>query len=496
MDCGWASAAPRYPAGKIKIVNLPSVEIGSVISVKTVVTVTNAPAPFYTCMYFDSYQPVDRLVRRVNDFKHDSKKVKRLPDEPAQPAGVLWRDHEIITRGNWEKAAEKLKKAVEVEGLESSVLSLKSSLKEIRDWMAKYVKVVGPSLYELPLGEQLTDPEVVLKERYATRLDYVRTLCALLRGAGYEADVVFAANNAKSPWAVKQLDQDAKPNIRAYSLALCRVRVREGGFLWWGGELKEEYFLGTENEYTPIGATGYDWSDYFDPASGAFGMVSNVEDKYETKDEENAEFIVRENGAVDIAVKNLMFGAQVGTFRKKFAEILPEMRSRFYQSLLGDIAQAASATSELKTDTEGYPAETSFSCFVPDYATVGKDTISITLPPFNEVLPNLTGTVRETPIAVSATDPKVETVVVRFPKGYTEIEHLPESLEQLAQDMFFPLRGQVSSMLGDGVLTVKIERYSGLSGHMMYNAREFDGLKARRRQSSSRANRTITVRKR
>ena len=515
MDCGWASAAPRYPAGKIKIVNLPSVEIGSVISVKTVVTVTNAPAPFYACMYFDSFQPVDRLVRRVDDFKHDSQKVKRLPDEPSQPDGRLWRDHKIITRGNWAKAADWLRKASE--DLTSDFgrtldlfgggfqlckgdcvyppASKEQRIQFIRDWMAKYVKVVGPSLYELPLGEQLTDPEVVLKERYATRLDYIRTLCALLRGAGYEADVVFAANNAKSPWAVKQLDQDAKPNIRAYSLALCRVRVREGGFLWWGGELKEEYFLGTENEYTPIGATGYDGSDYFDPANGAFGIVRNAEGQYDAKDEELCMIDIRENGAVDMTVRSAMYGAQVGTFRKKFAEILPEMRSRFYQSLLGDIAQAASATSELKTDTEGYPAETSFSCFVPDYATVGKDTISITLPPFNEVLPNLTGTVRETPIAIAAKDRKSETVVVRFPKGYTEIEHLPESLEQLAQDMFFPLRGQVSSMLGDGVLTVKIERYSGLSGHMMYNAREFDGLKARRRQSSSRANRTITVRR-
>ena len=80
--------------------------------------------------------------------------------------------------------------------------------------------------------------DAVLKERYATRLDYIRTLCALLRGAGYDADVVFAANDAKSPMEIKRLNQVEKPNIRAYSLALCRVRVREGGFLWFGGETK------------------------------------------------------------------------------------------------------------------------------------------------------------------------------------------------------------------------------------------------------------------
>ena len=488
MDCGWASAAPRYPAGKIKIVNLPSVEIGSVISVKTVVTVTNAPAPFYACMYFDSYGPVDRLIRRVNDFSRDLAKVKRLPDEPSQPAGVLWRDYEIITRGDWERAAERLRESVEVEGLESSVLSPESSIGDIRNWMAKYVKLVGPSLYELPLEQQLTDPQTVLKERYATRLDYIRTLCALLRGAGYDADVVFAANDAKSPMEIKRLNQVEKPNIRAYSLALCRVRVREGGFLWFGGETKE-YFLGTENEYTPIGATGYDRSNYFDPESGEFGIVRNVETKYAERDEDCAEFIVRENGAVDISVTNRAYGAQVGGFRKRFAEILPEMRSRFYQSLLGGIAQAASATSELTTDTEGYPAETTFSCFVPDFATVSGDAITITLPAFDEILPNLTGTVRETPVMVGTSDPKVDTVVVRFPEGYTEIEHLPESFHAWMDNV-------VTSEVRDGVLTVTIKRQSGLLQPVMLDSLRADYLKACRRQSSSRANRTITVRKR
>ena len=488
MDCGWASAAPRYPAGKIKIVNLPSVEIGSVISVKTVVTVTNAPAPFYACMYFDSYQPVDRMVRRVNDFARDLTKVKRLPDEPSQPAGVLWRDYEIITRGDWERAAERLRESVEVEGLESSVLSPESSIGNIRNWMAKYVKLVGPSLYELPLEQQLTDPQTVLKERYATRLDYIRTLCAVLRGAGYDADVVFAANDAKSPMEIKRLNQVEKPNIRAYSLALCRVRVREGGFLWFGGETKE-YFLGTENEYTPIGATGYDRSNYFDPESGEFGIVRNVETKYAERDEDCAEFIVRENGAVDISVTNRAYGAQVGGFRKRFAEILPEMRSRFYQSLIGGIAQAASATSELVTDTEGYPAETTFSCFVPDFATVSGDAITITLPAFDEILPNLTGTVRETPVMVGASDPKVDTVVVRFPEGYTEIEHLPESFHAWMGNV-------VTSEVRDGVLTVTIKRQSGLWQPVVLDSLRADYLKACRRQSSSRANRTITVRKR
>ena len=492
MDCGWAASAPRYPAGKIKIVNLPSVEIGSVIRLKTVVTATNAPAPFYACMYFDSHQPVDRLVRRVDDFKCDSSKVKRLPDEPNQPDGRLWRDHKIITRGDWKVAAERLGKAVEVERIGEDFRLETKDMKGIRDWMAKYVKVVGPSLYELPLERQLTDPEVILKERYATRLDYIRALCALLRGAGYEADVVFAANNAKCQASLKAQDRELYPNIRAYNLPLCRVRVREGGFLWWGGEMKE-YFLGTENEYTPIGATGYDGSDYFDPANGEFGVVRNVDQDYRTQDSEVCVIDIRENGAVDISVTNRAYGAQVGAFRKRFAEILPEMRSRFYQSLLGDISQAASATSELVTDTEGYPAETTFSCFVPEYATVGKDAISITLPPFNEVLPNLTGTARETPVGVGATDFKEERVIVRFPEDYTEIEHMPQGFDFTGTG--FLQRAFVSPRVSGGTLTVTILRVTAVSSPFALSPEFAENAKELRRRSSSRANRTIIVRR-
>ena len=488
LDSGWASAAPRYPSGKIMVVNLPSVEIGSVVSVKTVVTVTNAPAPFYACCYFDAFDPVDRLVRRVGDFVYDGK-PRRLADEPAQPSGRLWRDHKVFTRGDWRRAGANLARACAVEPLTASPVPAPADLRAVRDWMAKYVKVAGPGLYELPLDLQLTAPEVVLKERYATRLDYVRTMCALLRGAGYTADVVFAAGNAKTAEALRKADRE-EANVQAFATALCRVRVREGGFLGFGGET-QEIFLGTENEYTPIGATGYDGSDYFDPATATFGVVRNVDACYDAKDEESCEIVIRENGAVDMSVCSRAYGSGVGAYRKKFAEILPEIRSRFYQSLLGGIAQAASATSELVTDVESYPAQTRFSCFIPDYATVDGETASIVLAAFEECLPNLTGTARETPIALGATDPSVERVTVRFPEGYTEIEHLPENFTfdgVLANTV-------VSKVEGD-VLTVTVERTTQVPAYRTFAPWYADLVKDWRRRSSSRANRTIVVRRR
>ena len=495
MDCGWAASAPRYPAGKIKVVNLPSVEIGSVISVKTVVTVTNAPAPFYSCLYFDSFQPIDRLVRRIDGFRHDSSKVKRLSDEPSQPNGTLWRDHMIFTRGNWKTAAERLRDAVEVEESDSSVLSLKS-LKEIRDWMAKYVKLAGPGLYELPLDLQLTDPAVVLKERYATRLDYIRTMCALLRGAGYEADVVFAANDANDPEIIRNRIKFEKPNVRAFSTALCRVRVREGGFLGFGGETKE-YFIGTENQYAPLGPTAYEGCDYFDPESGEFGIVTVPEAEFSDSSVEKSEYAIRESGAVDLTVENLTYGSGVGGFRKTYSEILPEIRSRRYQSILGNVAQAASATSDLETDTESYPARQKFSCYVPDFATVQGDAITIQIPPLVSSIPSLTGTARQTPFAVAATDAEEEVVTIRFPEGYTEIESLPKAVafaNPLNPSEIWQT-AEVAAKVEDGGLVVTLSGRVLKRGYSWYGASFYELIKDWNRIAVSRASRTICVRR-
>ena len=143
------------------------------------------------------------------------------------------------------------------------------------------------------------------------------------------------------------------------------------------------------------------------------------------------------------------------------------------------------------TDVESYPAQTRFSCFIPDYATVDGETASIVLAAFEECLPNLTGTARETPIALGATDPSVERVTVRFPEGYTEIEHLPENFTfdgVLANTV-------VSKVEGD-VLTVTVERTTQVPAYRTFAPWYADLVKDWRRRSSSRANRTIVVRRR
>ena len=494
MDCGWAASAPRYAASRILVVNLPSVEIGSVISYTIVHNITNAPTPYYGVFGFDFHEPVDRRFVRVNGWSREVVSPGRIPNEPGQPMASLWRDQVVISSNRFERVDLKVEPYCGSDDFPLPMDDL--TPKGVRDWMAKYVRIAGPWLYEFPVEMQLTDPATVLRERYATRLDYVRTMCAILKGAGWDADVVLAANDAEDPEDVKNAIKFVRPNVRAFAQALCRVRTREGGFLCFGGTVRET-FIGVENEYAPLGASSYEGCDYFDPQSGEFGVVTVTDPELSNSTAEKTEIDVRENGAVDMTVENVTYGVGVGTFRKRYIEILPEDRSRHYQSILGAISQAATATSDLEADTEGYPAKRRFSCFVPDYATVEGDTITLRIPPMLSTIPTFTGKVRLTPFAVGSEDLDSETVVVRFPEGYTEIEHMPEPFvfSDPRDSGKVWLESVASSHVVDGRLEVLLRRTVRKRGYTWFTPDYIELLRDRNRIAGSRANRTIVAKR-
>jgi hypothetical protein len=91
----------------------------------------------------------------------------------------------------------------------------------------------------------------------------------------------------------------------------------------------------------------------------------------------------------------------------------------------------------------------------------------------------------------------VDSVTVRFPKGYTEIEHLPEEFtfadpENPAQVWLF---NRIAAEVKDGRLEVRIEREIPRRSSDSCAAGFFALVRDWRRISDSRSNRTISVRK-
>ena len=437
---------------------------------------------------------------RVGDWKREVKHPRLLPDEKMLPPGVLWRDHYSMSRCSFAAAAEKYR-AIDPEPVDPKDYDIPTGIVEIRDWMARHVRIVGPGFGEIRLEDHVVAPEVVLKERYATRIGYIRTLCALLKGAGYDADIVFAGDTADSSLPVRMRDMYEFPNVARFSSALCRVSVKKGGFLWWGGETTT-YFLGAENEYTPLGATAFHNSAFLDPQTGGFSTVLALDGGLFDAADETLSFSIRENGAVDLDFSLEQYGAAAGSARKRYAEMLPEIRSRYFQQMLGKIAQSASATRELVTDTEGYPFTLSFSAFIPDMAVVSGDAISFEIPQLAARPFGITGTVRELPIGVDGEEtPETSHYRIVFPKGYTEVESLPTPFE-ICNPRASPFEGSdvwirtvVTSEVMDDVLSVDIVVTHHTHCETMLPAEYLALLKEWNRLAGSKANSTIVVRR-
>jgi len=434
---------------------------------------------------------------RVGDWTREVKHPRLLPDEKMLPPGVLWRDHESVSLCDFAAAAEKYR-ALDPEPVDPKDHDIPTGIVEIRNWMARHIRHVGPGFGEIRLEDHVVAPEVVLKERYATRIGYIRTLCALLKGAGYDADIVFTGDTADSSMDILMRDMYEFPNVARFSSAICRVTVKKGGFLWWGGETKT-YYLGTENEYTPLGATAFDGSAFLDPQTGDFGTVAAVDGDLADAEDETLEFSIRENGAVDLDFSLKQYGAAAGSARKRYAEMLPEIRSRHFQQMLGKVAQSASATRELVTDTEGYPFALSFSAFIPDMAVVSGDAISFEIPQLAARPFGIAGTVRELPIGVGGVDtPETSRYKVVFPKGYTEVESLPASLEirNPANPGELWIGTVVTSEVKDDVLSVDIVVTHNVRRETMLSAEYLALLKEWNRLAGSKANSTVVVRRR
>jgi hypothetical protein len=310
-----------------------------------------------------------------------------------------------------------------------------------------------------------------------------------MKGAGLNADIVFAANDFTDAERTRISDILEYPNVGKYSIPVCRVRVKSGSFLGMGGTVRE-YFIGTENEYTPVTASSVARSTCLDVDSEIPVDLKSCIAADEDAISSRYTIYVRENGAVDIDYEQETKGASVGAFRKLYSEMLPEDRSRHFQKMLGALAQAASATRDLVTDIKA--AKLSFSAFIPDYATKAGDTMTVTLPEIGFSLPSLTGSVRETPIFIpgNRTSHSVEVKVV-FPEGYTEIEHLPRSLGRYGYSI------DAGSVTKDskGRLVLTVAERTDSRRNVMYGADDFAALKDFSRVASGRANRTVIVRR-
>ena len=545
LDANWAASAPRYPASKKLMVNLPGVEVGSVIRATVVKTVTNAPVAYTGVFTFDSVDPVDRVevemhVPRGMRFKLKQKDLrdlgtngvhrwlvknpKRVPNEAMQPGATSWRPYASVSAADWREHGRALVDALaraRAAGSDAVRRAAREAVKgcrtpqerivAIRTFLAHRLRVAGPGLFELPFDIAFSAPDRALADGYASGADRMNLLFTMLDAAGFDPSFVLVTSNAYSAKPTEAARR-ALPRPETFGSLVVRVEA-EGRTFWVGGE----------NEYTPPEASSYAGCTFYDPVRDEFGTVTvpktvappaswwapwtwfasapppptnftwHAAAKYFCR------ITVRENGAVDFDVESRTFGAGVGDFRKRFTEILPEMRNRYYQQLVGKLAQNATATSELVADVKSYPAKRTFSAYAPEFAVVRDGRISVRIPDpdFESRIFALDSTARKSPILVSGKSESIDEYEIVFPKGYAKVEHLPTALTLRnpsdTKDVW--LTHTATSRMKDGCLVVTVKRRAYRAKATTLTADYAAFLQEWNRRATSLDARTVVVRK-
>ena len=507
LDAGWVASAPRYPASKKLVVNLPAVEIGSVIRVTETSVVTNSPIAYCNLFAFDSVEPIgvkevsvsgaplkimtsDDLgsVVESDRFCLAVTNPATLPREGSQPPALLWRRSALISAASLEDWRESLfsafaearsrgsaEAAAKARELTEGIAGAESRIKAVRDWLWKNVRVAGPGLFTLPLDLAFFPPDRSLSDGYASGPDWMNLYFTMLEAIGCDVEYVLSDGDAAGYPVIARARREV-PQPDDFNELFIKATVREGGWLFglFGGE-ERTFILDCENEYTPLGVRDVD---------GRNGRTENC-----------MYFDINDTGAARISVSNSTWGVAVAALRKRYSEMLPEMRARHHTELVGDISESAEAISGLETD--GYPFTVSYSVYAPNYAAKNGDSLTLVVPGLGGSFLPGGESERKSPFGVGGRlRPSVYIRDVVFPEGYTVVEHLPEPWEILLPGESAPRsRCTVESRVEDGRLHVTFREEHAPCTARMFTKDWLGFFRDWNRRTGSRLIRTVVVRK-
>ena len=425
MDAGWNASAKRYTGGKILVANLPNVDIGSTIEVEFEITSTNRPflAGFEPFQFPDALEtksveltaPANVKIQKLisgagGSVKENSKtengqqvfswtadKVKPQPAEGQLPPewtfnpGVTYFVGDVndyyreLQQTLLDRAGKNSQAAAKAKQLTGAATSRLESLKIIRDFIAKSIRLAGPGFTELPLSE-LSAADTTLADGYGHLADRAILLHAMLTAAGFKPEFVLASELPP----VAQISKVVKnfPLPQNFQFPLVRVVV-DG----------QAYYLNDTDQYSQLGTTAH-----ADRLALALATRAVEEIKPAKNCEEKSETIytlaLANDGQAQIGVTRRYFGSEFNGKNRYFSELPPEERRRYYQQVVSGVTQGARPAGDLVTKFDAYPGVEQFSVTVDHYAVVDGKFLYFDLPFTPSLLPVGADT-RELPLFIA-----------------------------------------------------------------------------------------------
>lgn len=442
MDAAWSASAPRYPAEKILVINLPSVEIGGTIEYETHRTVTGKPC-FALQRSFNGFDPIDHKTLTVIHPKDLPLQIRshnipatqttnqqtitlhweahnQMPhlQEENLPAWHTFNPYIRLSTTDWKTYAKQIhtpllaatqnqsNTAQLAQQLTRECTTAQQRIRTLRDWVAQNIRAAGPALSDLPLSA-ITPADTTLADRYGNRTDRMILLHTLLTAIDIPSQFLLAAYSSLIPDETEPLR--TLPGRTHFNRLILKTQLNH-----------TPLYLTGNSHYAPLGPTAFHRQPALHLPSGAIETIE-LNPEFHDISRTQYTFTLTPNGTLTYQQEASITGTAYEPFHRTYAEMTPENRRRHHQELLADIAQNAQPNGDLITDHSHYPAHFSLSATAKRYAIQDQNYLYLQLPSLFADLFNYRSPQRTLPLAQSNWIDKEVQLIIHLPPNHTPL---------------------------------------------------------------------------
>jgi hypothetical protein len=358
---------------------------------------------------------------RVETVDWQASNVKALPSEPELPPawtydpGVqyfigdpadYWKsvnDAMVTHSKNSSKAAELARQ------LTGSAKTKLDSVRAIRDFIAKNIRLAGPSFTSLPLRE-LSDSDTTLSDGYGHLADRAILYYAMLSAAGFQPEFVLASD--LPPIASITKIAHTVPLPDDFQMPLVKISVSG-----------ENYYLNDTDQYAQLGTTSADANLAVNLADQKIGTIQAAKD-CGNKTETDYAISLSDNGHARMKISTHYFGENYNGKHRYFAELPPEERQHYFQEAVSRVAQGARAVGDLTTKFDSYPGLEEFTVDLDDYGVANGKYFYFDMPFSPPFYAAGTGE-RSLPLFLSEKRERVVRAEIELPSGFVPTDIAP-----------------------------------------------------------------------
>jgi transglutaminase-like putative cysteine protease len=478
MDADWSASAKRYTGGKILVANLPGVDIGSTIEVEYEMVMKDMPfvGGFEPFQLPDGLQQKSFKLVAPAGLKIEKMVTGTAPLHAASPAGgkgsqtFLWSakniaalaaetdlppdwvykpgvayfvgDYKAYLKDLNDTMQDRSQSGAKAGDLARQIASQSKgkleTINAIRDFVAKSIRLAGPSFTELPLSE-LSKADTTLADGYGHAADRAILLHSMLAAAGFQPEFVLASDLPPMSGVRKIATSFPLPDNFETPL----VKVTLDG---------ETYYLNDTDQYARLGSTPHDDRLGINLSSQAGEVIASAKD-CQDRIETDYTLSFADDGGLRMGVSKRYFGNEYNEKNKYFSELRPEERKRYYQEVVSDIDQGARPVGDLNEQFSAYPGTEQFTVALANYAVVDGKYLYFNLP-FTPSLVKLPGgDQRSLPMMLSRDETTSVRTEIELPLGFRDVLISPRSESLNAPSGGGKVRMTSASTMGKIVLT-------------------------------------------